>query len=99
MTLPSLHIIFRIFLIFSITGQTANAVMVKNTIFITDFGTVPDSRLNATRAGVRAFDSCTGVTISGNKFSGEVPGKTVELQNMKKSSVSLSKDDPYKIPR
>jgi hypothetical protein len=45
------------------------------------------------------FDACTGVKISGNSFSGEVLGKTVEINNMKKSSVVLSKDDPYRIGR
>jgi hypothetical protein len=45
------------------------------------------------------FDACTGVTIRGNKFSGEVLGKTVDLLNMKKTSFSLSRDDPYKIAR
>jgi len=39
------------------------------------------------------------VQICNTGAIGALVGQTVELQNMKKSSVSLSKDDPYKIPR
>jgi hypothetical protein len=50
------------------------------------------------KAGL-TFDSCSKVKISGNKFSGDVLGTTIELLNMKKSAVMVSKDDPYRIAR
>jgi hypothetical protein len=63
------------------TGNT----LIRSTMF---------TPIHSRKAGL-TFDACRKVTISGNKFAGDVLGKIVSLENMQKSENVISKSEPF----
>jgi hypothetical protein len=43
------------------------------------------------------FDACKSVTVSGNKLVGDVLGRTIALENMTNSGISVSKGEPFSV--